>query len=339
MQDPFKTVEPAKLDLKLGIFGSYKVGKTVLALSAANDEFGKVAVMDLEGGTKAYEGIYDFRRLPSKSYMDLIEALNFLETEKHDYKTLVIDPATMVWEAIQEARAKMKKSQPVEGKFADFHGLDWVDMKAINRQIMGRIVNLEMNVVMVFREKDETIYKGGQGTKTGEVVPEAEKSAPHFLDVYGRLIKDDKGNRLFELRGGRYIELENKTIKLPAFKDHVENHGFKKIYDLCGLSKRNQMAAVTGGVKLDINAADKDSEALDTGDDKRAVSAAGNSKPKPLTRRESQKQFLVTVSSDIRKAIWDNFDIPEGVATPSHLNDVGYTKFYNLCKKASEVQK
>jgi hypothetical protein len=66
------------------IYGPEGIGKSTLAA-----QFPKPIFIDCERGT----GWMDVKRLPCKSWQDIMDAVKFIKTEKHEFKTVVIDSA------------------------------------------------------------------------------------------------------------------------------------------------------------------------------------------------------------------------------------------------------
>lgn len=199
MTNPFTAAESVEPHAKTLIYGGPGVGKTFLGLSAP----GKVAVIDTEGGTAFYADRFKFDVLPTKTYADAIGAINFLATSKHDYRTLLIDPVTILYETLQEAalirRTEMNRRRGRGATTideADLEQLDWGRIKRSYKRLMTALVNLPMHVVVTAREKEETVRdpKSGQFETTGKYKPDAEKTTAYYFDVVVRLI-DDNGHR------------------------------------------------------------------------------------------------------------------------------------------------
>jgi len=257
--NPFHPATPTRLYLKLGVFGDTGTGKTLLGLSA--DEIGKVCVVDAEGGTTAYRGIYNFDVINSQSYMELTKALTFLESGDHDYKTIMYDPATILYEAIQEARAKFRGKLGSEGDAGKLDISDWGAIKKIYKSLMIRLANLPMNVVLTFREKDKTDFTDINHPKYIGVIFDGEKSTPYYLDLWGRMVLTEKGDRVLVVKKSRFVELADQKIKIPM------KGGFKKVLDLCEQARRKEGVGVketegAGSVQYTVDATDEDVPAL-----------------------------------------------------------------------------
>jgi len=224
-ENPFQTAKSSKRFLKIGIWGDSGTGKTNFALQAP-----KVCVIDTEGGTRAFEGMFPFSVIRSQNYLDLLNALTYLENEKHGFDTLVIDPGTVVYEVIQESRAVLK-GRVQSGSAGDFDPVDWRHIKSIYKRIMIRIGNLSMNVIMTFREKELTDFSDMKNPKKLGPAMEGEKSSKYYFDVFGRMIKvkDKEGAKhIFQVEKARgvYSPLDGQKILIP------ETGAWEKVYNL-----------------------------------------------------------------------------------------------------------
>lgn len=199
MTNPFSAAESVEPHAKVLAHGGPGVGKTFLGLSAP----GKVAVIDTEGGTAFYAGRFDFDVLHTKSYADFMAAIDFLATGKHDYKTVLIDPVTVIYETLQEAavtrRAEMNRKRgrgATTVDEADLEQLDWGRIKRSYKRAMTALVNLGMHVIVTAREKAETVRdQKGNFEQTGKFLPDAEKTTAYYFDVVLRLV-DEGGKRV-----------------------------------------------------------------------------------------------------------------------------------------------
>jgi hypothetical protein len=186
LQNPFHPALPTRLYLKLGVYGDTGTGKTILALSAS--ELGKVCIIDLEASTSAYYDDYAFDVLPTQSYKELENALIFLQSGNHDYSTVILDPGTVLYESIQNARTRFRNKGVTEGDAGKMDVSDWGAIKRIYKSLMVRIVNLQMNVIMTFREKEKVDFSDIEKPVNMGVVFDGEKSTPYYLDLWGRMV-------------------------------------------------------------------------------------------------------------------------------------------------------
>jgi len=229
MKNPFIKASKIKKCLKIGVYGSHGEGKTFFALG-----FPKPAVIDLEGGTDLYGSRFDFSVFHTKSFSEVMDAVKFLENEKHDFETLVIDPVTIIWEALQGGRLEWKAKNGLDKVIAgsdskdDFNFKDWRQLKRLNNILMTRLVNLKMHLVLIGRMKDEYTTKGNQMIKVG-VKMDAEKSLPYLPDICFRIeTKNGRRMAIFEKdRSGHFQkdrEVENISFKdfLPILEENKD---------------------------------------------------------------------------------------------------------------------
>ena len=146
--DP-KAAEPSKP--KVLIFGKPGVGKTWTSL-----DFPSVYYIDTEGGAdmahytdklKKSGGAYLGVDQGSLSFETLLEQVQALATEKHNYKTLVIDSISKVFtlEIAKEAERLGDK---------DAFGASKKPAVSYMRRLISWLTRLDMNVIMIAHEKD-----------------------------------------------------------------------------------------------------------------------------------------------------------------------------------------
>lgn len=146
--DP-KAAEPSKP--KVLIFGKPGAGKTWTSL-----DFPNVYYIDTEGGAdmdhytdklKKSGGAYLGVDQGSLSFETILEQVQALATEKHDYKTLVIDSISKVFatEIADEAERLGDK---------DAYGASKKPAVAYMRRLISWLTRLDMNVILIAHEKD-----------------------------------------------------------------------------------------------------------------------------------------------------------------------------------------
>lgn len=135
---------------KIAIFGSYGVSKTWGALSFPNVYF-----IDSEGGSKEKEyiarlkasgGVYMGPEDGAVNMDNLIEEVKSLATEKHAFKTLVIDSITKPFNAEITKEAE---------RLGDKNGFGADKRPAVQKmkRLMMWLDRLDMNVILVAHEK------------------------------------------------------------------------------------------------------------------------------------------------------------------------------------------
>lgn len=214
MENPFQPAVLKKKYLKIYLYGDSGVGKTWFGLGFPNP-----ALIDLEGGADFYSDVFKFSVLDTKSFKDTLKAVEFLETGKHEYKTVIVDPVTIVYEALQEGRMEYKlskKNKDISGDNIDFNGLDWGQMKRFYKVLMNKLVNLPMHLVLIAREKDK--YAKGKEMVIIGTQGDAEKSTPYATDIRFRLTScNNKRIGIIEKDRTRHWN-EGDKIENPSWK-------------------------------------------------------------------------------------------------------------------------
>ncbi len=193
-QNPFQPAEQAQKKAKVLVYGEPGTGKTFFALS-----FPRVALIDTEGGADLYGGRFDFDVLRTKSFGDILEAVEAVKADHgRTWQTLVIDPISVVWQVLQDAGQQAAEARAMRyGRAADDVLLTQRDWGLIKRRLysaMTELVNLPVNVILTAHLRDmlETRRDSrGQevAVKVGER-PDAEKKTGYWPDVIIRLVVD-----------------------------------------------------------------------------------------------------------------------------------------------------
>ena len=203
-ENPFKPAADTALYIKAFLFGDTGSGKTHFGLNAP----GKVAMIDTEGGSTFFKGVVpDFDVLSTKSFKDVIGALDYIEATPGSYGTVIIDPISVVYETLQDAALKARvarnsrANKPTEDVELEIR--DWGTIKRNLKTLMNRLANARCHVIVIAREKDDSVLKGGELIKNG-VKPDAEKSTAYYFDVV--LHTAIKGEaRIFTVRKARGV--------------------------------------------------------------------------------------------------------------------------------------
>lgn len=196
--------------LKMLLWGESGSGKTSLAL-----KFPNAYVIDMERGTDHYGDKYDFTVVKTNDADEVLNQINALMTEKHDYKTLVIDPITVFWDAFQRKWTEIisgNKGDKAPGKHEDYYELQFGDWKVLNNEygeFMRLLTRLDMNVICTAHSK--IAYKKGSMAVVEGVTWDAQKDTNYYFDTEVQLY----------IREGVHYGICNKD-KSGCLPEHVE---------------------------------------------------------------------------------------------------------------------
>jgi hypothetical protein len=199
---PLKAKQPETIEkrLKMFMYGPAGVGKTTAAI-----QFPNAVIIDMEKGAQNYTKTIAKSKsivLDTNNPDDVKSELKSLLVEKHEYKTLIIDPITSLYNGIQEKWTRIFEKHTTNEKQAelqDFGMRYWQRVKSEYKSIQRLLMALDMNVIITSHQKD--IYANDM-KKIG-VGPDSMKGDAYFFDYVFQL----------DIVGGKRIA---KTIKERA---------------------------------------------------------------------------------------------------------------------------
>ena len=232
---PFQKARSLDKRLKLFLWGDSGVGKTTLAL-----KFPKPVVIDLEGGTDLYGESFEFDILRTSTADEVMEAVQWLLTHRHSYRTLVIDPITVYWDALQKKWSDVflrrnKGSKGYKFEFYDLQPRDWMTVKAEFKDLIRKLIALDMNVIVTARQKVQ--YADGAFMKASGETFDGEKSLPYLFDTIVRLSRDEKGRFLGEC-------LKDRSNKLPLGEFECSFVRFEELFGKKTLARKARSTAL-----------------------------------------------------------------------------------------------
>lgn len=230
-ETPFQKAKLAAKRVKLFLWGDSGVGKTTLSL-----RFPKPVVIDMEGGTDLYAESFNFDVLKATNADQVMEAVDWLLTNKHDFRTLIIDPITVYWDALQKKWSDifLKRNKGSKGyrfEFYDLQPRDWMTLKAEFKELIRKLIALDMTVIVTARQKPQ--YKEGSFMLAIGETFDGEKSLPYMFDTILRLYVDEKGRHMATC-------LKDRSNKLPKEPFEAKYDVFESLLGKSSLAKKSE---------------------------------------------------------------------------------------------------
>lgn len=188
-----KTPEAKSKRVKMMMFGPAGVGKTTAAIN-----WPKAVIIDMERGTDNYHetitkaGSVVFQTVNPD---EVKEEIKTLMTEPHPYTTIVLDPVTILYNAIQEKWTRIFTKYADTEKateLQDFGFRYWAKVKSDYKSIMRMLLACDMNVILTAHQKD--LY--GEGMKKVGLGSDSMRGDEHIFDYVFQLTKDAKDKRI-----------------------------------------------------------------------------------------------------------------------------------------------
>lgn len=252
-----KAAEPTKP--KILIYGKPGVGKTWTSL-----DFPKVYYIDTEGGANLNHytdkleragGVYLGTEQGSQSFEEVIDQIKALATEKHEYKTVVIDSISKIFNS--EIAHEMERLGD-----KDQYGASKKVPVTLVRRLVSWIDKLDMNVILIAHEKGEWgLNANKERVEIGNTFDCWEK-LEYELHLCLRIVKQGDSRKAY-IRKSRLTGFPDNTNFDWSYQEFSNRYGkdiIEKEAVPIELASPEQLAEITrllGIVKLSESTQDK----------------------------------------------------------------------------------
>ena len=223
-----KAVKPTKAKPsrpKILIFGKPGVGKTWAAI-----DFPSVYYIDSEGGSNLEQyteklnnagGMYLGPKEGASDFKEVIDQVKALSVEKHDYKTLIIDSLSKLFnnEIAQEVERLESKG------ITDSFGASRKPAVKLTRQLVNWIDRLDMNVIIICHEK--ALWAG---EKQVGVTFDAWDKLEYELNLCLNIVKNG-GSRIARVTKSRFEQFAEKESFTWSFDEFSKIFGESTLTD------------------------------------------------------------------------------------------------------------
>jgi hypothetical protein len=201
---------------KFMISGESGVGKTFFAL-----DFPKPYLIDVESGAtrpqyqeklKKVNGAYFGKDEGSQDFASILEEVRELATQKHDFKTLIIDSFSYLY---------MLEAAIAEQKVGNDFGRDKKEAQKPTKQLIRWLEKLDMTVILICHSKANWSRQGKEIVCDGTTFDGWDKME-YILDLW---IEIAKGGKTFAIRKSRIESLpQNESMPL-SYKQFADVYG------------------------------------------------------------------------------------------------------------------
>jgi hypothetical protein len=207
--------KPKKIDkrLKLMMFGPPGVGKTTAAI-----QFPKPYILDTERGAENDQYVDAINKsdgaiLSTTSFDTIVDQVRALASEPHEFRTLVIDPITVIYDDLVAYWEKRVGT--------DF-GRGYSAAKKQWKRLTALISTLDMNVVMTSHAKN--LYAEGTAMKIIGMTYDGPKGADYYMDLVLEAIKDGD-DRSCRIAKSRIASLPEGEVIPFGYDEIAERYG------------------------------------------------------------------------------------------------------------------
>lgn len=235
-----EVIEPSKP--KFMISGRSGVGKSYFALSFPSPYF-----VDTEGGAVrrqyreklvASGGAYFGKEQGSQDFATVIEEIKALATTKHNYKTLVIDSFSYLYNAAAAI---------AEERMGNEFGRDKKEANRPTRQLMRWLENLDMTTILVCHHRDKWERKGKEIINAGSSFDGFDK-LEYILDLWIECQKIGQA-RTFIVRKSRiesFVDGKELPLDYAIFSDLYGREVIEKVSVPVEVASEDQVKEVLG---------------------------------------------------------------------------------------------
>lgn len=251
--------KPEDKRLKAMFFGAAGVGKTTAAIQfpapylidtergAENDQY--VKMLADRGGALFQTSDFD----------EMLAEIRSLMTEKHSYRTLIIDPITVVYsdlvdKAAAEIRARSKEPGATGQEFGRHIGL--ADQRM--RHLLNLCYRLDMNVIVTAHSK--AVYGDGM-TKLADTF-DGYKKLDYVFDLVFEITKRGT-ERVGRVRKSRVQNFAENDVFPWSYDEVAERYGrhtlerVAEVVELASPTQVEELARLVEAMKIESETVDK----------------------------------------------------------------------------------
>lgn len=206
-----------KKRLKAFVYGAPGTGKTMFCL-----QWPAPYVIDCERGAENTQYIKALEEsggvlFQTTDFNDIVSEVRALLSEKHSYKTLIIDPLTIIYSNLVESCVEKLKRN---GKDGTELGRHYAEANKQIRRLLSLILKLDMNVIITSHAKE----KYGHNMAIIGQTYDCYKKIDYLFDIaieVNKIGKDRKGI----IQKTRISEFKEDEVINFSYKDFADRYG------------------------------------------------------------------------------------------------------------------
>jgi len=205
------TPEKKAKRLKALVYGESGVGKTTLAI-----QFPKPYLIDTERGSVNDQYVDQINKsggavFHTTSFDDIVQEIRLLISEKHEFRTLILDPITVVYEDMLNHWERRVGSD--FGKHYSAAKKEW-------KRLTSLLTKLDMNVVMTAHQKVQ--YADDGSFKVAGVTYDGAKGTDYWVDLALECFREDgeRKMRVVKSRIEHLVEGESMAMDYETIAHH-----------------------------------------------------------------------------------------------------------------------
>ncbi len=218
--------------LNLLIYGPPGAGKTVLAASAQDSKYGKdVLFLDVESGTRSLSDRPDITIFVIKEWADFRHIYEWIITEDHTYKTIVIDSLSEA-QSLSLQHVLRSAGRPDGPAGIQDYGKSKQQVVSMMRAFKGLSASKGYTIIFTALETTEKDEISGAIMRYPALSPATQRAAMAIVDGVGYLAVGTKGKRILHLAQTHSIAAKiRQPVNKPVISTKIESPSLATILE------------------------------------------------------------------------------------------------------------
>jgi len=226
-----RAVKPKNIQkrLKAFFYGNAKVGKTTAAI-----QFPKPYLIDTERGAENDKYVAMLERgggviFQTNDFEEVLKEVKSLLTEKHEYKTLIIDPLTILYDDLLDKCAA--KGISATDKDGTSYGRHYKLAEKRMKNLYSMLLTLDMNVIITSHAKAQYQMNGKEMILIGQTF-DCYKKMDYMFDLILEVQKRGK-ERVSIVKGTRINGFIEDEVFEFSYGEIAKRYGLESLEKEC----------------------------------------------------------------------------------------------------------